>query len=72
MVLADIVLVIVVTYIVAKVLGLVISFIRQVMKYAQPTQTPRAGTKPGTGSVKKPMPYTNVEDIDYEDITDKK
>ena len=67
MVLADIILVIVVTYIVAKVLGLVISFIRTVMKYAQPVQpTPR--NKPG----KQPMPYTNVEDIDYEDITDKK
>jgi hypothetical protein len=68
MVLADIVLVIVVTYIVAKVLGLVISFIRTVMKYAQPAQPPPPRNKPA----KQPMPYTNVEDIDYEDITDKK
>lgn len=68
MVLFDIIFVVVVVYIVAKVLGLVLQFIQIVMKYAQPDGKPRTRN---TGS-KSPMPYSNVEDVDYEDITDKK
>jgi hypothetical protein len=64
----NILYVIIVTYIVAKVLSVIIRFVRQVMHYARPDATPKAGT----ARDKKPMPYTNVEDVDYEDITDKK
>jgi hypothetical protein len=68
MVLFDILLVVIVTYIVAKVFGVIIQFIRIVMKFAKPDQ-PTAGR---TARGKSPMPYNNVEDVDYEDITDKK
>ncbi len=68
MVLFDIILVVVVTYIVAKVFGIIIQFIRIVMKFSKPDQPPAARSAQG----KPPMPYSNVEDVDYEDLTDKK
>jgi hypothetical protein len=55
-------------YIVAKVLGAVLHFFRFIMRAGKAKHAPVA--QPRRSSSK--MPYTNVEDVDYEDITDKK
>jgi hypothetical protein len=59
---------IIVTYVIFKVIGIVLQFVRQVIKFSQPAPKPAKRATTGT----PPMPYTNVEDVDYEDITDKK
>ena len=59
---------IIVTYVVFKVNGLVLQFVQQVIKFSQPGPKPAKRATTGTPPVK----YTNVEDVDYEDITDKK
>lgn len=62
-----IILFIIAIYVVAKIVGLVLNFLRIIAhpdqrKRTPPPQAPRGSSK---------IPYSNVEDVDYEDISDK-
>lgn len=68
----SIVVVIIVVYVIAKVLGVIIAVVR-FFTGARGVQQPRTSRQQRqTGSHPK-QPYgNNVEDVDYEDITDQK
>lgn len=59
---------IIVIYIIAKIIGVVLRFVRRLMNPGGFQQKPTSRNTAG----KKPVPYSNVEDVEYEDITDKK
>ncbi|HLP16530.1 MAG TPA: hypothetical protein VK470_09755 [Bacteroidota bacterium] len=64
-----IIIFIIAIYIAAKIIGVALRFIRFFSDVNQPRRTPPPSSpRPGTK-----MPYgNNVEDADFEDITDKK
>jgi hypothetical protein len=59
---------IIVAYIFAKVLGVVLQAVRVLFTAGQSGETTPVQPSPS----RQKMPYSNVEDVDYEDITDKK
>lgn len=59
---------IIIVYIVAKVFGVVFRFFRSISGSGRQQQRP-AAQQPRSRAKE---PYPNVEDVDYEDITDQK
>ena len=64
---------IIVTYIIFKIIGMVLLFVRRIMNGFHSGQHSPARTAEGRpAGPRTPNQYSNVEDVDYEDITDKK
>ncbi|MGE5314093.1 MAG: hypothetical protein ACM3Q4_05320 [Acidobacteriota bacterium] len=63
-----IILFIIAIYIIAKIVGAALHIVRFMSGAAEPKRTPKPeGPRPGSK-----IPYSNVEDVDFEDLPDKK
>jgi hypothetical protein len=59
---------VIVTYVFAQVIGIVLRYVRRIVNAFHAGQNSVSRNTSGT----PPTPYRNVEDVEYEDISDKK